>query len=101
MATTEECFAARDQRDSARAHLNELADHLGRLANTLRDPRGVRLTEKTAYRGPPPNHMIVDRDDLVSWDRLEAAVRAFTRADDAFRSIDANLTLDQRRQLRR
>jgi hypothetical protein len=101
MVTTDEFYDARDQRDSARAHLDELADHLGRLANTLRDPRGVRLTEKTVYMGPPQHHTIVDRDDLVSWDHLEAAVRAFTRADDTFRSIDANLTLDQRRQLRR
>jgi hypothetical protein len=101
VATTDEYFAARDQRDGAKAELEAIAQRLSDLASTLHDPRGVRLNEKTAYKGPPPNHRIVDRDDLVPWDRLEAAVRAFTRADDAFRRIDADLTLDQRRQLRR
>ena len=101
MATTEEYFAARDQRDATRAELEAIAHRLSELASTLRDPTGVRLPEKTVYRGPPPHHTIVDRDDLVPWNRLEAAVRSFTRADDAFRYIDANLTLEQRRQLRR
>jgi hypothetical protein len=101
MPTTDEYYAARDERDGARAQLDAVAQKLSALASTLRDPRGVRLNERTAYAGPPPNHIIVDRDDLVSWDRVEAAVRAFTQADDSFRRIDSNLTPDQRRQISR
>jgi hypothetical protein len=100
MPTLEEYFAARDTRDGARAQLDAIAQKLSALAATLRDPRGVRLNEVTGYAGPPPNHISVDRDALVSWDQLEAAVRAFTQADDAFRRMDANLTPEQRRNIR-
>ena len=101
VTTFDEYFAARDQREEARRELLAIAEHMNRLADTLRDARGVRLNETTGYTGPPPNHIIVHRDDLVAWDRLEAAVRAFTRADDAFRRIAADLTPEQRRQIER
>ena len=42
MATTDEYWAARDERDRARAHLGATADKLSALATTLRDPKGVR-----------------------------------------------------------
>jgi hypothetical protein len=101
VATLDEYFAARDQRDAARRGLNAIADQLDRLANILRDPRGVRLNKMTAYKGPPPDHIIVDRDELVPWDRLEPAIEAYTRGDDAFRRIESNLTPEQRRQISR
>jgi len=63
MATLEEYYAARVQRDRARAHLKAIAQKLRGLATKLRDPRGARLNEQTTYSGPLPNHVIVDRDD--------------------------------------
>jgi hypothetical protein len=101
MVTTDEYYAARDERERAREQLQVLAQELTALANTLRDARGVRLNEVTGYSGPPPNHIIVDQSALVTWEQLEPAIRAFTQADDAFRRIDANLTSDQRRQISR
>jgi hypothetical protein len=101
MSSTDEFYAARDERERARAHLDSFAQKLSALANTLRNPQGVRLNEMTAYSGPPPNHIIVDQSDLVTWQQLESVIRAFTRADDTFRRIDSNLTSDQRRQISR
>jgi hypothetical protein len=101
VATTDEYYAARDERDRAREHLQSLAQKLTALANTLRDARGVRLNEQTGYAGPPPNHIPVDQSALVTWEQLEPAIRTFTQADDALRHIESNLTPDQRRQMNR
>jgi hypothetical protein len=99
LSSIEEFYAARDERNRARAHLDAMAGKLEALGNTLRDQRGVRLNEMTSYSGPAPNHIIVDKSELVRWEDLELAVRAYTRADDRFRRLHASLTADQRRQI--
>jgi hypothetical protein len=99
MATLDDYYAAQKQRDGARREIEAIADSLSTLADTLRDDRGIRLAEKTGATEPHPHHVPVYQDDLVTWGRLEPAIRAFTRADDAFRRINADLTPEQRGQL--
>jgi hypothetical protein len=99
MATLDDYYAAKDQVQAARRGLNAIADELVALAAKLRDSRGVRLNEPTTYIGSAPPHQIVDKDDLVRWDRLEPVVRAFTEADSRLRRIEGELTAEQRRNI--
>lgn len=100
MATLDEYYGAKDRVQAARQGLNAIADRLTALATTLRDPRGVRLNEVTTYVGSAPNHQIVDRGDLVGWDRIEPGIRSFIEADNNLRNIEGDLTVDQRRQIK-
>ena len=59
----------------------------------------MRLNEVTGYIGSDPGHLIVDQDDLVTWDQLEAAVRAFVQEGNLFRRVEDELTPEQRRQI--
>jgi len=104
MATIDEFFATQKQRQRTQAELNAIAQRLVILAEKLRDPNGVRLTVRPTYTDanarPPSNYFLVDQDDLVPWERVEIAVRAFTHADEALRQIEATLTPEQRQQVR-
>jgi len=103
MATIDEFYAAQKQLAGTRAELNAIAQRLTILADKLRDPGGVRLTVRPTYtdasHGPPSQYLLIDRDDLVSWERVEMAVRAFANADAAFRQIESSLTPEQRQQV--
>lgn len=99
MPTTDEFYEARRRRDAARSQLSNIADNLVALANKLTNPQGVRVNEMTAYRGIAPNHVMVSREDLIDWERLADAIRAFSSADGNYATLVSDLTPQQRRDL--
>src|SRR4029079_10206441 len=95
MTTGEEYATAREQREQGRAELEAIAQRLSRLAEILRSPRGVGLSEEPADYASPALLITVAPDDLVPWAEIEAAVRAFAQADATFRQLGAHLTPQQ------
>lgn len=102
MPTLDDHYAAQKKLGAARRELHAIAEQLTRLAGKLLNEQGVRMNELTTYPSglSSVNHASVDRSEYLDWSRIEAAIRAFTEADDASNRISMGLTSEQRRETR-